>query len=93
MNMYCMRCSVTLWQSAKRAQITFGAVAKGNLLPFGLLCLRNPRIACNADHVLQYRWENKNLNLKMEAMFKILCTIRSSYTNQDLSNHATFRPI
>ena len=31
---YCMRCSVTLWQFAKRAQITFGAVAKGNLLPF-----------------------------------------------------------
>jgi hypothetical protein len=29
-----MRCSITLWQFAKRAQITFGAVAKGNLLPF-----------------------------------------------------------
>ena len=28
------RCSITLWQFAKRAQITFGAVAKGNLLPF-----------------------------------------------------------
>jgi hypothetical protein len=31
---YCMRCSITLWQFAKRAQKTFGAVAKGNLLPF-----------------------------------------------------------
>jgi hypothetical protein len=31
---YCMRCSITLWQFATRAQITFGAVAKGNLLPF-----------------------------------------------------------
>jgi hypothetical protein len=31
---YSMRCSITLWQIAKRAQITFGAVAKGNLLPF-----------------------------------------------------------
>ena len=51
---YCMRCSITLWQFAKRAQITFGAVTKGNLLPFGSLCMRNPRIACNADHVLQY---------------------------------------
>ena len=56
---YCMRCSITLWQFAKRAQITFGAVAKGNLLPFWLLCMRNPPIACNADHVLPYRWENK----------------------------------
>ncbi len=51
---YCMRCSVTLWQFAKRAQITFSAVTKGNLLPFGSLCMRNPRIACNADYVLQY---------------------------------------
>jgi hypothetical protein len=56
---YFMRCSITLWQFAKRAQITFSAVAKGNLLPFWLLCMRNPRIACNADHVLPYRWENK----------------------------------
>jgi len=31
---YCMRCSITLWQFAKRAQITFGAVSKGNMLPF-----------------------------------------------------------
>jgi hypothetical protein len=22
------------------------------------ICLRNLRIACNTDHVLQYRWEN-----------------------------------
>jgi hypothetical protein len=57
---YCMQCSITLWQFAKRAQITFGAVAKGILLPFWLLCMRNPRIACNADHVLPYRWENKS---------------------------------
>jgi hypothetical protein len=52
---YCMRGAITLWHFAKRAQTTFGAVAKGNLLPFGLLCMRNPRIACNADHVLPYR--------------------------------------
>ena len=45
----------TLWQFSERAQITFCAVAEGNLLPFGLLCMRNPRIACNADHVLPFR--------------------------------------
>jgi hypothetical protein len=55
MKVYCMRCSITLLQFAKRAQIPFGIVAKGNLLPFGLLCMRNPRIAGNADHVLPYR--------------------------------------
>jgi hypothetical protein len=31
-----MRCSITLWQFAKGSQITFGAVAKGNLLPFAM---------------------------------------------------------
>ncbi len=50
---YFMRCSITLWQFAKMAQIPFFAVAK--LLPFALLCIRNPRNACNADHALQYR--------------------------------------
>jgi hypothetical protein len=28
-----MRCSITLWQFAKGAQITFGDVAKGNRSP------------------------------------------------------------
>ncbi len=90
---YCMRCSITLWQFAKRAKITFGAVAKGNLLPFWLLCMQNPRIACNADHVLPYRWENKKKNKKMEVRLKNFVTIRGSYTQQGLSNHITFRPI
>jgi hypothetical protein len=68
-----MGCSITLWQFAKRAQITFGAVAKCNWSPFGSLCMRNLRIACNADHVSNtvYRWENliqkKN---KIEASLK-----------------------
>jgi hypothetical protein len=31
-----MRYSIILRKFAKRAQITFGAVAKGNLLPFGM---------------------------------------------------------
>ncbi len=79
---YCMRCSITLWQFAKRAQITFGAVAKGNLLPvpFWLLCMRSPRIACNADHVLPYRWKKISKNIKMEGRLKNLVTIRGSYT-------------
>jgi hypothetical protein len=29
-----MRYSVILWKFAKRAQVTFGDVAKGNLIPF-----------------------------------------------------------
>ncbi len=32
----CMRYSIILLKFAKRAQITFGALAKGNLLPFGI---------------------------------------------------------
>jgi hypothetical protein len=28
------------WQFAERAQITVGAIAKGNPLPFGLFCMR-----------------------------------------------------
>jgi hypothetical protein len=32
----CMRYSITLLKFAKRAQITFGAVSKGNLLLFGI---------------------------------------------------------
>jgi hypothetical protein len=34
-----MRCSITLRQFAKSAQITFGAIAIGNLLPFAM-CLK-----------------------------------------------------
>jgi hypothetical protein len=32
----CMRYSITVQKFAKRAQITFGGVAKGNLLPSGI---------------------------------------------------------
>ena len=32
----CMRYSIILLKFAKRAHITFGAFAKGNLLPFGI---------------------------------------------------------
>jgi hypothetical protein len=35
----CMRYSINLRQFAKRAQITFGAIAKGNLLTFAM-CLK-----------------------------------------------------
>jgi hypothetical protein len=52
--MYCRRLSDTFLQLAKGTLISFWAVAKGYLLPFGSLCMRNPRIVCTADHVLQY---------------------------------------
>ncbi len=55
-----MRCSFTLWQFAKRAQITFGAVAKGNRSPFKSLCMQNPLIACNANHVSNIPLEEVN---------------------------------
>ncbi len=32
----CMQYSIILWKFVERAQITFGAVGKGNLLLFGL---------------------------------------------------------
>jgi hypothetical protein len=32
----CKRCSIILREFAKRAQTTFRAFAKGNLLPFGM---------------------------------------------------------
>jgi hypothetical protein len=52
--MYYMRISDIFLQLAKGTLITLGAVAKGYLLPFGSFCMRNPRIACNVDYVLQY---------------------------------------
>jgi len=52
--MFCMRLFDTFLELAKGTLISLWAVAKGNLLPFGSHCMRNPRIACNADHVLQY---------------------------------------
>jgi hypothetical protein len=36
-------------QLAKGSLIAFGAIAKGNQMPFRANCMRNPRIACNAD--------------------------------------------
>ncbi len=37
--------------------------------------------ACSAGHVLQYSWENLNLNDKKMAMrFRIILTIRGPYT-------------
>ncbi len=54
----CIACGapLTFGSFAEKAQISLdAAVAKGNLLPFRLLCMRNPQIACNVDHVLSYR--------------------------------------
>jgi hypothetical protein len=55
-----MRCSITLWQFSKRAQITVDGFVIGDRLHFHHfeICMRCPRIACNADLVLQHSWEN-----------------------------------
>jgi hypothetical protein len=56
-----MRCSITLCLFAKRAQITFGAIAKGNLLLYeyfnksketNFLTLR--KLFWEAKHILYY---------------------------------------
>ena len=57
------------------------------------ICLRNLRIACNTNHVLQYRWENLYLNLQMAARLKNPLTTLDPYIRQGLSNQTTFRPI
>ncbi len=43
----CMRYSMNLRQFAKRAQITFGAIAKGNLLPLSI-CLKSKQTFFNS---------------------------------------------
>jgi hypothetical protein len=93
-----MRCSITLWQFAERAQITSGesgTVAKGNQLPFRLLCMRTaestncmqPR-SCFAIPLREHKLEYKN-----GGEIKFFLTIRDSYTQQGLSNHIILRPI
>ncbi len=54
---YCMRCYITLCQFAERVAKRELLQKVGNLLPFGLISMLNPRIACNG-HVLPYFWEN-----------------------------------
>jgi hypothetical protein len=44
-----MRYSITLRKFAKRAQTTFGAVAKGNLLPFGICLQKQKNYLCSAQ--------------------------------------------
>ncbi len=61
-----MRCSITLAQFAKRAQITFGAVAKGNRM-------RNLRIACNADHISYIPLGELNLEKNKKVRSLKLC--------------------
>ncbi len=53
-------------------------------------CLRYSQIACKSEHVLQYRWENLKLNLKMDAAFKNPFAICDPFPRQGLSNHTTF---
>jgi hypothetical protein len=58
-------------------------------------CMRNQRMACNADHVrtrtvLLHRWGLFQLK-KMR--FKIAFTIRDHYTHQGRFKYTTFRPL
>ncbi len=76
-----MRCSITLWQFAKKAQITFGAVAKGNRSAFWSICMRNLRIACNTDHFSNIPLGELNSEKnKMEASLKFCLHLRFLYT-------------
>jgi hypothetical protein len=45
-----MRLSNFFLQLAKGSLITCRAIAKGNQIPFRANCMRNLRIACNADN-------------------------------------------
>jgi hypothetical protein len=59
-------------------------------------CLRNPRIACNADHISNTARRTEIKIRKSEDIKKTLFTfaIRVLYsTHQGLSNTTTFRPI
>jgi hypothetical protein len=48
---YCMQKSNTFLQFVKWSLIAFRAIAKGNKIPYRVNCMRNLRIACNADNV------------------------------------------
>ncbi len=54
--------AVLHYQFAKRTQITFCSVAKGNRLPCWPICLRYPRIACNAVRVSNIPLGELNFN-------------------------------
>jgi len=48
-----MRYSITLRKFAKRAQTTFGAVAKGNLSPFGICLQKQEQVWLNTTFISQ----------------------------------------
>jgi hypothetical protein len=51
-------------QLAKGSLITCRAIAKGNQIPFRAICMRNLRIACNADNDSNILLEELNLKFK-----------------------------
>ncbi len=70
-----------LYQFAQKAQITCGAVAKGN--PLDSFVCGNQKL-----HAKNVSWKNfKYIYIKMTRSFRDL------YTQQDLSNYTTFRTI
>jgi hypothetical protein len=82
------------WQFAKRAQITFGTVAKQK--GTGTLWIT---LHAESTNCMQRRsWfaippREHKLEYKKGGEIEKFATIRDSYTQQDLSNHITFRPI
>ncbi len=69
----CMRQSNIFLQLSKGFLIAFGAVAKGNQIPFGADCMRNLRIACNTDNVSNIPLRELNLKMKKYRQVLKLC--------------------
>jgi hypothetical protein len=66
-----MRCSITLYQFAKRTQITCDAVAKGNRLhPFDAFVCGNRELHATPCVSAMYRWENFIRNFKKDGQIK-----------------------
>ncbi len=52
------------------------------LEPWLQYCLRNPQIACKAEHVLVYRWENLKKKKKWRQHLKSFCHLQSLYSSR-----------
>ncbi len=65
-----------------------------NQIPLRADCMRNLRIACNADNVSDIPLRKLNLKIrKCRQALKLCFIIRSFYTHESLSNHTNLRPI
>jgi hypothetical protein len=80
-----MRYSIILWKFAKWAQITFGAVATGNLLPFKMYFKKAKRLPFLMTMITVYNV------LKKAKRHPFLMTIRSFFFESKLIlNESTF---